>query len=131
MMTLVFALTCIAVISVVLLTKSDLLSPARFFIILFSGLLAINSLRLSGIQVTWHFYKDFGVIGIFILSFTVSLIFHFFYANTIHMPSLFRISILGIAMGLLFFSFFQAVWEFWFVYLNAAIMALAHRKFKL
>jgi len=86
---------------------------------------------LNTIVYVWHLYKDFGPIGVFGLSFLFGALLSIFYHNTISKPSLVRIGIWSIFIGMIFLSFLNATWEFWFIYLNIFIILLAHRKIQL
>ena len=83
---------------------------------------------LNSTVYVWHFYKDFGVTGVFLLSFGFGLSAAIFDFNTMRRPTLFRISLWGLFAGIILFSATAALWSFWLMYLNIFFIALAHRK---
>jgi oligosaccharide repeat unit polymerase len=82
---------------------------------------------LNTIVFHWHFYKDFGAFGVYFLPLLFGTITTVFYVNTMHRPSLSRVAVWAQVVPLIVFSFSFALWEFWFVYVNFAIIAAAHR----
>jgi hypothetical protein len=78
----------------------------------------------------WHFWKDFGAAGVYVLSAAAALGASIFYANLKRGPTLFRIAIWGIFSSIILFSITAATWEFWFTYLNLIVIAIAHRKLR-
>lgn len=79
----------------------------------------------------WHFYQDFGAFGVYFLTLIAGLSLSIYYCNMRRCPSLFRVSLWGIFAGIVIFSLTAALWEFWYTYLNIAVLAIAHRKLKL
>jgi oligosaccharide repeat unit polymerase len=89
----------------------------------------VKGLNTIGFQ--WHFFKDFGASGVYMLSLLWGMITTVFYANTLNAPSLFRVSMLGIIAGFILMSHANPIWEFWFVYVNVLFLAVAHRRLTL
>lgn len=79
----------------------------------------------------WHFFKDFGAFGVYFLTFSFGLALAFFYRNMGKDPTLFRVSLWALFAGIIIFSITAALWEFWFTYLNIAVLAVAHRRLRL
>lgn len=80
------------------------------------------------IVFVWHFFKDFGVLGCLLIPLISSILLAIFYTNTIRKPTLLRIDIWAIVVGLILFSFLIPLWSFWFVYFNVGVFLLAHKK---
>lgn len=78
----------------------------------------------------WHFWKDFGAVGVYGLSMAAGLALSIFYVNTGRAPTLFRLSLWGLFAGVIVFSITAALWEFWFTWLNVLVLAVAHRKLR-
>ncbi len=85
---------------------------------------------LNTIVFPWHFYKDFGAFGVFFLPLLFGMIITVFYVNTINAPSLSRMAVWAQVAPLIIFSFGFALWEFWFIYVNFAVIAAAHRRLR-
>lgn len=83
---------------------------------------------LNTVIYVWHFYKDFGYAGVFVLPFLAGLFLWKFYLNSMIAPTLFRLSMWGLLAGGLALSYHTPLWELWFIYLNILIVAIAHRK---
>jgi hypothetical protein len=79
----------------------------------------------------WHFYKDFGALGVYGLTFAAGLALGLFYRNMTRNPSLYRVALWAIFAGIIIFSITAALWEFWFTYLNLLVLSVAHRKVRL
>ena len=85
---------------------------------------------LNTIVFPWHFYKDFGAFGVFFLPLLFGMIITVFYVNTMNAPSLSRMAVWAQVAPLIIFSFGFALWEFWFIYVNFAVIAAAHRRLR-
>ncbi|MGB7569225.1 MAG: O-antigen polymerase [Chitinivibrionales bacterium] len=83
---------------------------------------------LNTIIFIWHFYKDFGLWGMFFLIFILGCGLGIFYQNTMEQPTLLRVSLWAIFIGMIFFSYMVPLWSFWFTYLNVGVLLLAHKK---
>lgn len=83
---------------------------------------------LNTVIYVWHFYKDFGYAGAFLLPFAAGLFLWKFYLNSMISPTLFRLAIWGLLAGGLALSYHTPLWELWFIYLNILVVAIAHRK---
>jgi hypothetical protein len=83
---------------------------------------------LNTIVYHWHFYKDFGPFGVFFLPLLFGMIITVFYVNTMHFPTLSRMAVWAQVAPLIVFSFSFALWEFWYVFANLAVIAAAHRR---
>jgi oligosaccharide repeat unit polymerase len=89
--------------------------------------------KVSGLNTViyvWHFYKDFGMIGTFLLPLLAGLFAWKFYLNTLMSPSVFRISIWAVFAGAIALSYHNPMWELWFVYLNLLTICVATRKLR-
>jgi len=84
--------------------------------------------NLNTVVYMWHMITDFGVTGLFVFSFAAGLILAIFYYNTMKSPTLFRVNVWGIIIGMIFFSFMIPMWQFWFAWVNIFLVALAHGK---
>jgi oligosaccharide repeat unit polymerase len=90
---------------------------------------SINYVKgLNSTVYVWHFYKDFGAIGVYVQTLLFGLALSLFYSNTMRKPTLMRISFWGLFSGILIFSITAELWAFWFMYLNFGGIYLAHRK---
>jgi oligosaccharide repeat unit polymerase len=76
----------------------------------------------------WHFYKDFGTVGVFLIPLVFGFLIAIFYHNTMRRPTLFRLSLWGILIGMVLFSFTAVLWSFWFTWMNILVLIIAHRK---
>ncbi|HMD69126.1 MAG TPA: O-antigen polymerase [Chitinivibrionales bacterium] len=85
---------------------------------------------LNTIVFPWHFYKDFGAFGVYFLPLLFGTIITVFYVNTMHAPSLSRMAVWAQVAPLIIFSYSFAMWEFWFIYMNFAVIAAAHRRLR-
>lgn len=100
----------------------------------FDSIFNESVVKISGLNTViyvWHFFKDFGIFGVFSLSLLFSLGIHLFYYNTILAPSYFRITILGTIVTLILFSFMIPLWSFWNIYFELFALTVAHRSVKL
>jgi oligosaccharide repeat unit polymerase len=86
---------------------------------------------LNTIVYVWHFYKDFGAFGVYFLPLVFGMLLTAFYINTLHRPTLFRISMWAIFVGFILLSYHAPLWELWFIYVNILILAVAHKQIKL
>lgn len=89
--------------------------------------------KISGLNTVvflWHFFKDFGWFGVFGLSLSAGIGAGLLYVNTVLKPTLLKVSLFGVVIGLLILSFMVPMWEFWFVYLNVGVYLLAHKRKK-
>jgi len=90
---------------------------------------SINKIRgLNSTLFIWHFYKDFAAFGTYVLTFLTSFFSMTFYYNTLLYPTLFRVSLCAIFVGLIFFSFTTAFWTMWFIHATILLLAVAHKK---
>lgn len=85
---------------------------------------------LNTVIYVWHLYKDFGFIGVFLVTLGGGLLIWKFYLRTMMAPTLFRISVWGILVGAVALSYHTPLWELWFVYLNLIVLAIAHRRLR-
>jgi oligosaccharide repeat unit polymerase len=83
---------------------------------------------LNTVLFIWHFYKDFGLWGTFLLIFLLGCGLGIFYQNTMERPTLLRLCLWSVFIGMIFFSFMVPLWSFWFTYLNVGVFLLAHKK---
>jgi len=83
---------------------------------------------LNTVIYIWHFYKDFGILGPFIVSFILGISIHIFYYNTVMRPTHLRIALSGLIISMIVFSFMIPLWSFWNLYYEALIITLAHRR---
>lgn len=100
----------------------------------FDSLFNESVVKISGLNTViyvWHFFKDFGIFGVFFLSLLFSLGIHLFYYNTLLAPSYFRITIFGTIVTLILFSFMIPLWSFWNIYFELFALTVAHRSVKL
>jgi oligosaccharide repeat unit polymerase len=121
----------------------DLLRPFLFFTHLeapmikswgFDSIMNESIVKVKGFNTVvyvWHFFKDFGVFGVYFLSLALGMLCTTFYINTLHRPSLFRIGLWGIFVGFILLSYHGPLWELWFVYMNILFLAIAHKRIKL
>jgi oligosaccharide repeat unit polymerase len=86
---------------------------------------------LNTIIYIWHFYKDFGLFGMFFVSLLLSMAIHTFYFNSMLSPSHFRIAFFGLIISMIFFSFMIPLWSFWNIYYEAAVIMIAHKAVKI
>jgi len=96
----------------------------------FDSLFNDSIVKIRGLNTViyiWHFYKDFGIAGVFFVSSALSAMIHLLYYNTLVSPSHFRITMLGLIISMIFFSFMIPLWSFWNLYYEAAVLLLAHR----
>ncbi len=96
----------------------------------FDSLFNESVVKVSGLNTVlyvWHFYKDFGIVGVFALSFILSIAIHLFYYNTLIAPSHFRVAMHGLVISMIIFSFMVPLWSFWNLYYEAAVLMVAHR----
>ncbi len=87
--------------------------------------------KLNTIAYPWHFFKDFGVFGVYFLPLLFGMLMTIFYVNTINHPTIFNISMWALLAPFIIFSYAVPLWEFWFPYLNFLIMAIAHKRIRL
>jgi oligosaccharide repeat unit polymerase len=93
-----------------------------------------SAVKVSGyntINFVWPFFKDFGVVGVFLLPLLFGLLISFFYANTMKKPTVFRIALWSLFAPCILLSFHSALWEYWFLYMNIFFFMLAHKKLTL
>jgi len=118
----------------------DLLRPFLFFLKLEPALVSTYGFDtiynesivmvkgLNTVVYMWPFYKDFGILGVYLLPLLLGLLCTSFYINTLYKPTLFRISLWGIFVGFILISYHGPLWELWFVYMNIFFLAIAHKK---
>jgi hypothetical protein len=100
----------------------------------FDSLYNESIVKISGLNTVlyvWHFYKDFGVAGVFLVSLFFGTIVHVFYYNTLIHPSHFRITIYGCIVSMIIFSFMIPLWSFWNLYYEIAVLTITHKSLKL
>src|SRR5690606_7913334 len=100
----------------------------------FDSLFNESATKIDGLNTVvyvWHFYKDFGIAGAFLLPFIAGLFAWKFYLNSMMAPTVFRLSLWGVFSGAIALSFHTPLWELWFLYLNIIVLAVAHRKLRL
>lgn len=100
----------------------------------FDGLFNESIVKVSGLNTViylWHFYKDFGLVGMFAVSLLLSLIIHKFYFNTLLQPSHFRVAFFSLIITMIFFSFMVPLWSFWNIYYETAVIIIAHKAIKI
>jgi len=100
----------------------------------FDNIMNDSIIKLKGYNTVvfmWHFYKDFGVAGVYILTWLGGSLMTLFYLNTMGRPTVFRVVLFGIFTGALALSYHAPLWELWFFYLNIGMIALAHDKIRL
>jgi len=86
---------------------------------------------LNTIAYPWHFFKDFGVFGVYFLPLFFGMLITIFYVNTVNSPTLFNISMWALLAPFILFSYAIPLWEFWFPYLYFLIMAIAHKRIRI
>lgn len=86
---------------------------------------------LNTIIYLWHFYKDFGLFGMFFVSLFLSLVIHTFYFNSMLSPTHFRTAFFGLIICMIFFSFMIPLWSFWNIYYETAVIFVAHKAVKI
>lgn len=97
----------------------------------FDSIMNESIIKVKGFNTViyvWHFYKDFGAIGVFALSLAFGLIVSIFYQNTLMKPTVFRIALWALALPAVVLSYHAPLWELWFFYMNILVLMVAHRK---
>jgi oligosaccharide repeat unit polymerase len=110
------------------------IEPALDMAYRFDTMLNESAEKVQGLNTViyvWHFYKDFGFAGCFLLPLIGSVLLWKFYLNTVMTPTVIRVAIWGILAGGITLSYHTPLWELWFVYLNVLVFLVAHRKIKL
>lgn len=100
----------------------------------FDSLFNDSVVKIQGLNTVlyiWHFYKDFGVAGVFLISAIFSGMIHLFYYNTLVAPTHIRITIIGLIISMICFSFMVPLWSFWNLYYEAGILLLAHKTIRI
>ncbi len=83
---------------------------------------------LNTILYIWHFYKDFGIFGAFVLPFLAGITMSKFYHGLIRFPTLLRVSLWGAIAGCIALSVMIPVWTFWSWLFTILFIVLAHGK---
>lgn len=86
---------------------------------------------LNSVLYIWHFYKDFGTIGVFAVSLFVGIGLHLFYYNTVLAPTPYRVAMYGLCIAMLAFSFMIPLWSFWNIYLEIAVLTITHKTLRI
>jgi oligosaccharide repeat unit polymerase len=86
---------------------------------------------LNTVIYIWHFFKDFGVFGVYFLPLLGGMLSTIFYVNTMNTPTLFRVSLWAMFVPFILLSYHAPLWELWFIYMNILFLAIAHRRIKL
>jgi len=86
---------------------------------------------LNTVVFVWHFFKDFGVYGVYVLPLVFGMAAASFYVNSINSPTLFRFAMWSLIAPAIILSYSVPLWEFWFVYLNVIVLAVAHKKIRI
>ena len=86
---------------------------------------------LNSVLYIWHLYKDFGTFGLFAVSLLIGIGLHLFYYNTLRSPSPFRVTIYGLFISMIAFSFMIPLWSFWNIYYEMAILTITHKIFRI
>ena len=110
-------------------TEAPLLHSYGFDSIMNESIIKVKG--FNTVVYMWHFYKDFGAFGVYFLPLALGMLCTTFYVNTLHRPSLFRISMWAIFVGFILLSYHGPLWELWFVYVNILFLAIAHKQIKL
>lgn len=100
----------------------------------FDSLFNDSVVKINGLNTVlyiWHFYKDFGIFGLFAISTLLSVMIHIFYYNTILSPTHFRVAFMGLIISMIVFSFMIPLWSFWNLYYETAVLLLAHKSIRL
>jgi oligosaccharide repeat unit polymerase len=100
----------------------------------FDSLSNDSIIKINGLNTVlyiWHFYKDFGVAGLFFVSFFLSAVIHIFYYNTLFAPTHQRIALFSLILSMIAFSFMVPLWSFWNIYYETGILLLAHKSIKI
>ncbi|MEO6098403.1 MAG: O-antigen polymerase [Fibrobacteria bacterium] len=100
----------------------------------FDTIMNESSIKLKGFNTiiyVWHFYKDFGAIGVYLITLAFGLVISFYYQNTILRPTVFRVSMWALALPAIVLCYHAPLWELWFFYMNILVMLTAHRKISL
>ena len=82
---------------------------------------------LNTVVYVWHFYKDFGTIGVFGMTLFGGLWTAKFHKNLLFSPSLKQLSLWGCVIGAVVLSFHIPSWELWFFLVNILVLVYAHR----
>jgi oligosaccharide repeat unit polymerase len=82
---------------------------------------------LNTVVYLWHFYKDFGPAGAYLLALVFGMGASLYYQNCMVRATLLRLTILSLVIGCIAMSFMIPLWSFWTVYLNAFVLFVAHR----
>jgi oligosaccharide repeat unit polymerase len=85
---------------------------------------------LNTVLFPWHFFTNFGYFGIFFFSLLMGLLVSLYYRNTFLHATLFRTVMWALVIGVLFVSYMVPYWEFWMLYMNVIVFAIAHGKIK-
>jgi oligosaccharide repeat unit polymerase len=73
----------------------------------------------------WTYYRDFGILGLFIIPFSGGLLISNLYYSLISNPTIKKISLYGMFLYVVIFSFFNSAFGFlWFIYNLAAIFLI-------
>ncbi|MDQ3000446.1 MAG: oligosaccharide repeat unit polymerase [Fibrobacterota bacterium] len=97
----------------------------------FDSIMNESVIKLKGFNTiiyVWHFYKDFGAIGVYLLALLFGLGVAVFYQNTILRPTIFRVAMWALILPAVVLSYHAPLWELWFFYMNILLMFVAHRK---
>jgi hypothetical protein len=85
---------------------------------------------LNTVLFPWHFFTNFGYFGVFFFSLLMGVVLSLFYRNTFLNATLFRTVLWALIIGVLFVSYMVPYWEFWMLYINVIVFAIAHGKIK-
>ncbi|HAJ79239.1 MAG TPA: hypothetical protein DCO75_05665 [Fibrobacteres bacterium] len=96
---------------------------------LFNGSI-VKVTGLNSVVFPWHFFSNFGCYGVFLLSLLSGLLISIYYLNTFRKATLFRLTIWALLVGIITMSFMVPYWEFWMLYMNIIMFALAHGKLR-
>ncbi len=86
---------------------------------------------LNSVFYMWHFYKDFGPIGVFALSLILGIGLHIYYYNTLLSPTPYRVAMYGLFISMIAFSFMIPLWSFWNIYLEMGILTITHKTLRI
>jgi oligosaccharide repeat unit polymerase len=99
----------------------------------FDSLYNDSIIKIQGLNTViyiWHFYKDFGIAGLFAVSFFLGAAINLFYYNTLFAPTHMRVAFLSMIISMIAFSCMVPLWSFWNIYYETAILLIAHKSIK-
>lgn len=108
-----------------LLRVEEVLQDARGFDSVFNESVDMIS-GFNSVVYVWHFYKDFGALGVYGLSLGAGVALAVFHYNFTVCPTLMRATLWGIFAGFIVFSFLVPLWNFFVAHLGIVAIVIAH-----